>query len=61
MKLSLKKKYDKIMSVITKFLLRFLYAIVDKLESGRELRGDDRVRYRPPDNNSEDRYPWHFR
>lgn len=57
----MKLKYDKIVSKVTKSILEFLYRIVDKLESGRELRGEERVRYRPPDNTAEERYTWHFR
>jgi hypothetical protein len=59
--LRLKRRRDSLINVMSKVLLSGLYNLADRLEQGRELRGETRIRYRPPENDRQERYFWHYR
>jgi hypothetical protein len=59
--LRLKRRRDSLINIISKVLLSGLYKLADRLEQGRELRGVSRIRYRPPENDKQERYFWHYR
>jgi hypothetical protein len=59
--LRLKHRRDSLINVISRAFLKGLYKLADRLEQGRELRGVSRIRYRPPENDKQERYNWHYR